>query len=177
MTRMILLSAAMLACLPMIAFGQARVATTNPEVLCCGQSSTADDSPSTQQLRLETQQTLQALLMLKTGATRLRGGDYLIVENDEGYEFRALVSRQGVVDGWYLADMNGMPVALINANGSGAQSGGGYRCFVIYGQAVSACAYLEKMGRHNRYQACIDGAWDSLMACLSGGQAGGVIIR
>ncbi len=170
MTRTILLSAVMLACLPMIAFGQTKKAAAKADVPCCGQAATAD--VSTQQLMLETQQNLQAMLMANTTAKRLSAGDYFISESPEGYEFRALVSRQGIVDGWYIADLDGMPVALINNTGG---SGSVDYCTTKYSRDISSCARLEH-AFPNRYQLCISAAWDSFFACLSGVN-GGVIMR
>lgn len=173
MTRTILFGAAILACLPMVAFGQTKKAAAKAEVPCCGQAATVE--MSRQELIRETQLNLQGILMEDSGGKRLAAGDYLISVSPEGHEFRALVSREGIVDGWYLADLEGMPVMLVNNTGTGGTSGGG-NCFEKYGQAVTACAYLERMGRYNRYQICIDNAWYALLACL-GGQSGGVVIR
>lgn len=173
LTRTMFLTAAILACLPMLVLGQSKKAAAQADTSCCGQAATADLSP--QQLMLETQQNLQANLMQRTAAKRLAPGDYLISESPEGYEFRALVSRQGVVDGWYIADLDGMPVALINNTGGTTPGGGANYCMIKYCRDVSNCAYLER-NWPNRYQLCINAAWDSLIACF-GGLNGGVIMR
>jgi hypothetical protein len=174
MTRTILLGAAILACLPMIAFGQTKKAAAKTEAPCCGQAATVQLSP--QEMMQETQLNLQGILMQDSGGKRLSAGDYLISVSPEGYEFRALVSKQGIVDGWYLADLEGMPVMLLNTGGGGQFPPGtiGF-CFIKYSSDISACASLEK-NWPNRYQLCIDNAWRSLMACM-GGLNGGVIMR
>ncbi len=99
----------------MIAFGQTKGAATQLDEPCCGQAPTEEESIET--MVRETQQKLQGLLAQSTTAKRLQAGDYLISMSREGFEFRALVSRQGIVDGWYVADWDGMPISLLNANG------------------------------------------------------------
>lgn len=76
---------------------------------CCAQTLTEDES--IEQILLETQQNLQKILLQSTTTKRLPAGDYFILNSPEGYEFRALVSGQGIVDGWYIADWDGMPNA------------------------------------------------------------------
>ena len=176
MTRLIILGAAMLACLPAVALGQTR-SVPAASVPCCGQQAAPIETLA--QIRLETQQNLQGILMLSMNTKRLLPGDYYISESAEGYEFRALVSRKGVVDSWYVADLDGVPIALISVGGGGTVggTGGGISdCFTVYSRDVSQCAYLQRWP--NRHQLCLDNAWDKLIGCLSHlGGSGGVVIR
>jgi hypothetical protein len=172
MAKVIVFCAAMVATLPILAFGQTKtdaVASTP----CCGQAVIAKESP--EQLKSETQQNLQVLLLMTTGAKRLPPGDYFITESAEGFEFRALVSRQGIVDGWYFAEADGTPVALINARSNNGPVGGGRTtadCFVKYSRDVSVCAYLENAWP-NRYSLCLNNAWNQLFNCLRSFGSGG----
>lgn len=183
MKRSLLLAMALLICLP-VAFqpvaarAQSKRAATDNGVPCCGQVAT-EESP--EQMRMQTQQNLQALLLQASKGKKLAAGDYLISESPEGYEFRALVSRQGVVDAWYVADWDGTPVALINNNGGPGGTGPGTvsYCFTKYSRDISDCARLQG-NWPNRYTLCINAAWDSLISCLAGlggGTNGGVIMR
>ncbi len=164
MTRTIFLSAAILAGLPMFAFGQTRTAVVQVAEPCCGQAVSEDES--IEQILLETQRNLQKILMPGTTAKRLQTGDYLISESLDGYEFRALVFPVGIVDGWYIADWYGTPIALINANGSLTGTAGSIDyCTAKFSRDISGCAYLKSWP--NRQQLCLNAAWDSFFNCLA----------
>lgn len=177
MLRSLLLCAAVAATCPTIALGQSRGALQT-NVPCCGQVESKAESPD--EMILTTQQNLQALLMMTMNTNRLAAGDYFVTESAEGFEFRAQVSRKGIVESWYFLDTDGTTVARIKAGGSGGTPGGGttsVHCLIKYSRDVSGCAYLEHSWP-NRYTLCLENAWSQLISCLqraSGGSTGTVI--
>ncbi len=170
MTRTLVLGVAVLACLASSGFGQTKTEVVQADMLCCGQTASEDETIA--QLLLETQRNLQNILAQSTTARRLPAGDYYISMSPEGYEFRAWVSPEGLVDGWYVADLDGVPIALIsNPGGLGDKIS---YCTAKLCRDLSSCANLS--GRPNRYQLCINGAWDAFFSCLAG-TSGGVVLR
>jgi hypothetical protein len=175
MIRTILFAAAILAGLQMLAMGQTKNTAAKAEVLCCGQEATAVDARSPQQIRQATQKTLQSILMKRTRG-QLSAGDHLIVKSSKGHELRAVVSRQGIVNQWYVRDGRGGMVARMKNDGGGVDPDKIEKCMNRFIACAQVGIDADKFGEAPIYVGLhLSRCWDAFFACLSEIRGGATI--